>query len=73
MKKCEKKIVPGHIFQINPDHDEIFGGCLLIATEIKSWGVQGYFDVPGKGKAFYRCGYENMELVGFVEWSLENE
>jgi hypothetical protein len=64
---------PGHIYQIDPEHDEIFGACLMIATEIHAWGAQGYFDVPGKGRAFYRCKYEDMELVGHVAWEKKEE
>jgi len=62
------KLCPGHIFQIEPEHDDVFGGCLLIATEIHKWGVCGYFDIPGHGQAFYRCDYEYMELVGYAIW-----
>jgi hypothetical protein len=60
----------GDIVQIDPEHDEMFGACLMIVTEPKEWGAQGYVRVPGNegGNAFYRCKYENMELVGFAEW-----
>jgi hypothetical protein len=59
----------GDIVQINPDAG-MFGACLMIITEPKDWGAQGYIRVPGKegGNAFFRCKYENMELVGKAEW-----
>lgn len=68
MKQSSLKI--GDIVQIDPEHDGMFGGCLMIVTEPKEWGAQGYVRVPGKegGNAFYRCEYENMELVGCAEW-----
>jgi len=62
----------GDVMQIDPAHDEVFGGCLLIVTEVKSWGVQGYVDIPApkdeRGLAFYRCKYENCALVGPAMW-----
>ena len=62
----------GDIFQIDPNHDPIFGGKLLIVTEPKNWGVQGYVDTF-EGHAYYRCSYENMELVGKVRWKWERD
>jgi len=62
----------GDIYQINPEHDEIFGACLMIVTEPKPWGAQGYFNVPGEGLAFYRCNFEDMESVGKASW-IRNE
>jgi hypothetical protein len=67
----DKPLQKGDIVQINPAHDEIFGGCLMVVTEPKSWGAQGYFDMPGKGKAYYRCETANMVKVGFAEWIFE--
>ena len=67
MEKCELR--PGQIVQINPDHDEVFGGCLMIVTEPKSWGAEGYVQIPGKGEAYYRCDFQNMEHTnGHAEW-----
>lgn len=58
----------GDIVQIDPSHDEIFGGALMVVTEPKEWGAQGYVFGLGKGKAFYRCAWEHMELVGKAVW-----
>jgi len=68
MEKEELKI--GDIVQIDPEHDDMFGACLMIVTEPKEWGAQGYVNVPGKdgGLAFYRCKYANMERVGTAVW-----
>lgn len=71
MKNKSKRWKPGSIIQIDPDYDELFGGCLMIVTEEKPWGAQGYFDVPGKGRAYYRCKHENGVLVGNAEWIFE--
>ena len=61
----------GDIVQINPEHDEIFAACIMVVTEPKPWGAQGYVTIPhaeGSARAYYRCKYENMELVGKAEW-----
>ncbi len=56
----------GDIVQINPEHDYPFGGCLMVVTEPKPWGAQGYCTSPEKpGSAFYcRVKFENMEPTG---------
>lgn len=74
MEKCN--LNPGDIVQINPGHDEVFGGMLMIVTEPKSWGAQGYVQIAGKGEAYYRCSFGNMELTnGHLEWlrSFDNQ
>lgn len=69
----------GDIVQIQPESDPIFGAALMIVTEPKSWGAQGYVHVLGnsdavttfKGLAYYRCKFENMKKVGKAEWIRE--
>lgn len=58
----------GDIVQIDPEYDEMFGGCLMVVTEPKNWGAQGFFNVPGQGLAFYRVNFENAVRVGRTEW-----
>jgi hypothetical protein len=53
----------GDIVQI-VDKKERFYPCLLIVTEVKSWGIQGYLHVPGKGQAYYRIGNGKFVVVG---------
>ena len=43
-------VVVGDVVQINPDSDEVFGGCFLVVEEVNSWGFQGYCDMPGKDR-----------------------
>ena len=55
----------GDVVQIDPEHDpECFGGSLLIVTEVKSWGVQGYVDIPGEGQAYYRVAFDKIANTG---------
>jgi hypothetical protein len=57
------------VVQIDPAHDEVFGGCLLVVTEVKGWGVQGFVQVPGQGQAYYRVRTEACARVGRLHWT----
>lgn len=62
------------VIQIDPAHDEMFGGCFMIVTEPKSWGAQGYCQAPGEsGQAFYRLKFENGVRIGSAEWIIDTE
>ena len=57
--------------QISPDHatNRMFGACLMVVTEPKPWGAQGYVQALGKdeqigGQAYVRVAFENMEPTG---------
>lgn len=56
----------GDVVQIAPEHDKVFGACFMVIAKPKSWGAQGYVDVPGVegGQAYYRCPFEGMEFIG---------
>lgn len=65
----------GQIVQLNPEtvRNKMFTACLMVVTEPKSFGAQGYVqdlgmdEKPG-GQAYYRATWEEMELVGKAEW-----
>lgn len=68
----------GDVVQINPDYGNGFGGMLLVVTESKEWGCQGYlmsdveFDaVKYKGVAYLRVKFADMEYVGKLHWLRE--
>ena len=68
MKK-EEGLVKGDLIQIDPAHDETFGGCFMVVTEPKVFGAQGYCSGPGmKGLAYYRCPWDAMHKIGKAEW-----
>lgn len=70
MKKMELSI--GDVVQINPKHDEVFGGAFMIVSEPKEWGAQGYCHGLKPGSvAYYRCKFEDMEYVGKAAWETE--
>jgi hypothetical protein len=66
----------GDVVQIDPAHDDTFGGHFLTVTELKSWGVMGYCKplVAGvSGLAYYRVPFEKIVRVGKAEWSIPLE
>lgn len=79
MEKRELK--KGDIVQLNPefhlgDKQGFFGACLMVVTEPKAFGAQGYIQSPQKRgetplTAYYRAKWEEMELVGHAEWVAE--
>lgn len=71
MIEVENPWLRGEIIQIDPNHDPVFGACLLVVTEPKPWGAQGYVLVPdssGAKRAFYRLNFEHGVRVGNIEW-----
>lgn len=74
-----RDLEPGDVVQLDPEKvgNKAFAGCLLIVTEPKTFGCQGYVqalgekrDAPG-GQAYYRPGWEEMEFVGRAVWIRE--
>lgn len=66
---------PGQLVQLNPDtvKNKMFTACIMVVTESKSWGAQGYVQALGDngnpgGQAYYRATWEEMEPVGEAEW-----
>jgi hypothetical protein len=52
------------IVQVSPAY-EVFGGCLVVVTEVKSWGIQGYVQSAGvPGQQYIRLKTEDFEATG---------
>ena len=56
-----RELQPGEIVQLTPDHE--WGPCLLVVSEPKGFGCQGYVQTPMKGAAFLRPTFEQIEPV----------
>lgn len=63
------------VVQLSPDtvRNRMFTGCMMIVTEPKPWGAQGYVQALGEhgnpgDLAFYRATWAEMELVGRAVW-----
>ena len=65
---------PGDVFQIDPEHDPNFGGAFIVATEIKTWGIQGWcHSLSGATVAYYRVAWGKIVYIGRSAWSFEGE
>jgi len=68
----------GMLVQLSPETvgNPMFAGCIMVVTEPKVWGAQGYVQALGEdgkpgGQACYRARWEEMELVGNAEWVIK--
>lgn len=74
----ERELKEGEVVQLSPIacRNPMFGGCMMVVTEPKPWGAQGYVQALGQdgemgGQAYYRATWEEMEFVGLTAWSVE--
>lgn len=64
----------GDVVQLAPTiGNPMFAGCMMVITEPKSWGAQGYVQALGEfgqhgGQAYFRAKWEEMEYVGSAVW-----
>lgn len=68
----------GDVVQLNPHtvKNKAFTSCLMVVSELKDFGVQGYVQALGTreeigGQAYYRAGWEEIEYVGRAVWDVE--
>ena len=68
-----REFKPQEIVVLRPDttRNRMFAGCLMVVTESKSFGAQGYVQGLGEngepaGQAYYRARWEEMDETGGV-------
>lgn len=71
----KRDLSKGDLVQIKPEtaSNPVFAGCVMVVTEPKPWGAQGYVQALGVlgapgGQAYYRANWEDMEPVGKAVW-----
>lgn len=59
----------GEIVQVDPSVPN-FGGCLVVVTEPKEWGMQGYVQSAGvQGQHYIRLTHDKLAKTGgAVHW-----
>ena len=64
----------GSIVQVEPSK-EVFGGCMVVVTEIKTWGIQGYVQSAGvDGQQYIRLSFGDFEPTGGkAVWEVDHE
>lgn len=61
----------GDIVQANPETCE-WGPSLVVVSEVKSFGIQGYTHIPRGGDAFIRLTWDQFEQTnGKAVWDHE--
>ena len=70
----------GDIVQLDPvtTTNPMFRGCMMVVTEVKGWGVQGYVQALGKdetigGQAYYRAVTGTFIRCGLAYWVVGGE
>ena len=74
----QQGLTKGQLVQLNPEtvKNKMFAACIMVVSEPKSFGAQGYVQGLGEngdpgGQAYYRATWEEMEIVGVAEWVSE--
>lgn len=56
--------------------DDEWRGCLAVVDEVKSFGMQGFVQIPFKGQAWIRKNSEDFvvvgSLAGYIQDPVEN-
>jgi hypothetical protein len=70
----------GDIVQLDPEKtvNRMFAGCLMVVTQVYTWGVQGYVQALGEngqpgGQAYYRAVFGTYEPCGKAVWEIKND
>ena len=53
---------PNDIVQCVPEHG--WAGCLVVVDEVRTWGIQGFVQVPRGGRAYIRLKTGEFEPTG---------
>ena len=60
----QDEIKVGDIVQVSPDK-EMFGACMVVVTELKIFGIQGYVQSAGvNGQQYIRLKFDEFESTG---------
>jgi len=71
MPVVPETLAKGCVVQIDPEYHKMFGGCLMVVTEVKSWGAMGYVMVPqgtATARAYLRVPMDKMVYIGKAAW-----
>lgn len=60
----DKRIIKDAVVQIIEGGSEGWVGCLVQVGEVKTWGIQGWVQIPKSGSAYIRIAWEQMEYIG---------
>lgn len=65
MEENNKKLVTENsVVQLNEKAQEGWYGCFLQVSEVKSWGIQGWVQIPKGGSAYLRPTWDQIDYIG---------
>lgn len=72
--RADTPLRPNQLVQLGPNcRNQMFAYCIMVVTEPKAFGAQGYIQGLGEngqpgGQYYYRANWDEMEPVGWAEW-----
>lgn len=61
----EELINTGSVVQINESGQQGWVGCYVTVTELKTWGIQGFVQIPmQEGQAYIRLKTGEYDYIG---------
>jgi hypothetical protein len=65
MTEQEKSLVKENsVVQINENGQEGWIGCFLQVSEVKTWGIMGWVQIPMGGSAYLRPTWNQIDYIG---------
>lgn len=58
------EIKENSVVQINENGPEGWIGCFVQVSEVKSWGIQGWVQIPEGGAAYIRLKEDTYDYIG---------
>lgn len=68
-----KQVKVNDIVQITKPIESDWFGCVIIVTDVGSWGIVGFMPIPNKGDAYVRVEHSNYAIIGQAAINLQED
>lgn len=66
-------VSPRDVVQLDPDHCR-WGAIFVVVDEVRPWGIQGHFLVPGQpGISYIRAKQGEYVRIGMAAWVIAED
>lgn len=72
MSNENEEVQFGTIVQVTAKDYGTWYGQILVVSEVKEWGIQGYLDIPNKGPAYLRVKHGDYDIIGIATLTLRD-
>ena len=69
----DKRIQVNSIIQVNENGQKRWISCLIQVSELKTWGIQGWAQIPMQGSAYIRLKWDQIDYIGEAIMRLKEE